>query len=237
METKIDPKFWPLLENERVDDLQINNTFIIQNKKMYCFTSDAVLLANYAKANGKDTVIDLCSGSGIVGILLSQKTKAKKIKCVEIQPEFCDMIKRSIMCNALSDRMEVVNCSVQNATKNLSLESASVIVCNPPYKNKDTHKITENPKIAMCKYETTLNFDELALAVFKLLKFGGKFYFVHETNRLAEIITTLKKYNLEPKNITFVYPKNNMNSHIMLVEAVKGGKSGIIVKPSVVLES
>ena len=55
--------------NERLDDLQFNNLFIIQNKDGYCFTSDAVALANFVRGGVKDTMVDLCSGSGIIGIL------------------------------------------------------------------------------------------------------------------------------------------------------------------------
>ena len=69
-----------LSKDERLDDLQINNKFIIQNKNEYCFTSDAVQLANFAKVKPNDRVVDLCSGSGVIGVLIQTKTNCNKYK-------------------------------------------------------------------------------------------------------------------------------------------------------------
>ena len=57
-------------DNERLDDLMCNGYQIIQNPDEYCFTSDATKLANFVKCKKTDKVVDLCAGSGIVGILV-----------------------------------------------------------------------------------------------------------------------------------------------------------------------
>lgn len=218
-----------LKPNERLDDLLFNDMHIIQNKNEYCFTSDAVLLANFAKAKKSDNVIDLCSGSGIVGILFYAKNLCKSMTLVEMQPNFADMASRSVELNHLSDKIKVINTKVQDAPKTLENGKYDVILCNPPYKIPQNHHISEKQEIAMCKYELMLKFDELCQSVSKLIKFGGKFYFIHESNRLAEIITTLKKYNFEPKKIELCYPAQKSTSNVVLIEAVKGAKSGCVV--------
>lgn len=218
-----------LKENERLDDLLFNDMHIIQNKERYCFTSDAVLLANFAKAKKSDSALDLCSGSGIVGILFYAKNLCKEQTLVEIQPEFCDMASRSVALNNLQDKIKVINSSVQDLPKLMQGKTFDVITCNPPYKTTQNHKISEKEHIAMCKYELTLTLDELIKSVSKLLKFGGKFFFVHETNRLSEIILTLKKYNMEAKRIELCFPQNKKTSNVVLIEAVLGAKSGVVV--------
>ena len=218
-----------LRSGERLDDLLLNDIHIIQNKNAYCFTSDAVLLANFAKAKKSDNVIDLCSGSGIVGILFYAKNLCKSMTLVEMQPEFADMAQRSVELNNLTDKIRVVNKKVQDAPKILENGKYDVILCNPPYKIPQNHHISEKQEIAMCKYELMLTFDELCQSVSKLIKFGGKFYFVHASNRLAEIISTLQKYHLEPKKIELCYPAQKNTSNVVLIEAVKGAKSGCIV--------
>lgn len=224
-----------LLENERIDDLEFNNLNIIQNNDLYCFTCDAVLLANFAKAKKTDKLLDLCSGSGIVGILTQAKNNNQNLTCVELQECMANMCNRSIQLNKLENIAKVVNCSVQEAPKVLGSEVFDVIVCNPPYKKTDSHKISEKAEIGICKYEIKLTFNELAKSVNSLLRFGGKFYFVHESCRLSELISTLKQNNLQPKRIKFVYPKKNANSHIVLIEAKKGAKDGLIIEPPIVL--
>ncbi len=225
-----------LKTDERLDDLQLNCLKIIQNKKLYCFTSDAVLLANFVKARKTDKVLDLCSGSGIVGILVNEKNKPNHTTLLEIQPELVDMAKRSVELNELQNQISVVNLSVQEASKKVEMqEKFSVVCCNPPYKKIDGHKLSNNNSIDMCKYELTLKLDELFNCTSKLLKYGGKFYFVHESSRLTEIVETLKKHNLEPKKIQFVYPKKNANSNVVLISATKHGKSGVLICPPKIL--
>ena len=224
-----------LEENERIDDLQFNGLKIIQNKNLYCFTCDAVLLANFVKATYKDDILDLCSGSGVVGILALAKTNAKSLTCLEMQKVMSDMCQKTIEMNELTNKVRVVNARVQDAVKLLGNEKYSIIVCNPPYKKVNSHKINEAKEIAMSKYELELSFSELAIEVNKLLKYGGKFYFVNETNRLSEYFEVLRKLKLEPKRLQLIYPKKDANSHIALVECQKGAKTGLIVLPPVIL--
>ncbi|MBQ0017348.1 MAG: methyltransferase, partial [Clostridiales bacterium] len=226
MQKSIKEKLEFLKEGERLDDLLFNDMHIIQNKERYCFTSDAVLLANFAKSKRSDKVVDLCSGSGIVGILFYAKNLCKSMTLVEMQKDFCDMEKRSIELNSLDDKIEVKNVKVQDFPKTIESGSFDVVLCNPPYKKTSGHKITEKKEIAVCKYEMELKFDELCECVSKILKFGGKFYFIHDSSRLVELITTLKKYSLEPKVIELCYPSTKIESNVVMIEAVKNGKSG-----------
>lgn len=224
-----------LKENERLDDLQLNDMFIIQNTQEYCFTSDAVLLANFVRANSKDIVVDLCSGSGIVGILLSQKTSAKKIYLVEMQDHFVDMQTRTIKLNNLQDKVSPIHSKVQDICNFIPRESVSVVCCNPPYKQADKHKVSDKDSVAMCKYETELSLSELLKSASDLLKFGGKFYCIHQSNRLAEILCEMKKVNLEPKVVQFIFPKISLNSNVVLIEAKKCGNVGMTVKEPMIL--
>lgn len=218
-----------LRPNERLDDLLFKDMHIIQSTDGYCFTSDAVLLANFAKAKKSDSCLDICSGSGIVGMLVYAKQTPKNMTLLEIQPQLADMASRSVQINCLQDKISVINCSVQEFASSFNGKNFDVITCNPPYKVASSHKISEKKEIAMCKYELSLSLDDLIKSVARLLKFGGKFYFVHESNRLGEIILTLNKYNMQPKRLEFCYPSHKQTSNVVLIEAVLGAKSGVIV--------
>lgn len=213
-----------LKSNERLDDLKFNNLFIIQNPNLYCFTSDSVLLANFAKAKQTDKVVDLCSGSGIVGILMQAKTKASYVYLVEIQNELADMSKRSIIYNNLQDKFCVINKTLQNIHKEIGT-GFDVVVCNPPYKQAGGNKLSQNQSINICKHEITVTLEEIVLEASKLLKFGGYFYIINKEERLTDLICYLRKYNLEPKQIEIA--KGNDGNSRVLVKAKKGGKSGV----------
>lgn len=211
---------------ERIDDLQFKNLQIVQNKNLYCFSSDAVLLCNFVKARPKDTIVDLCSGSGVVGILAQAKTKAKYLIMVEKQTELFEMCQKSILLNNLQKKAKVFNLDIADAPQVLGHGIADVVCSNPPYFLPSQKKMTGNPKIDIAKFEIALTFDSLCLSASKLLKYGGKFFFVSDSTRIVQLLSTAQKYLLEPKTIEFVFPKQSKHSNVVLVECTKNGKSG-----------
>ena len=215
-----------LKNNERLDDLQINNKFIIQNKDEYCFTSDAVQLANFAKVKPNDRVVDLCSGSGVIGVLIQTKTDCKDITLVEIQEYMADMSRRSVEYNNQQEFIKVVNAPLQGIHKQIGHGCYSVVVCNPPY--KDCGVLNEKQSICIAKHEIEVNLEEIIEEASKLLKFGGRLYLVNREERLTDILVYSRKYNIEPK-ILKILPSSKGDS-IILVEGKKGGKSGIRIR-------
>ena len=215
-----------LKNNERLDDLQINNMFVIQNPNEYCFTSDAVQLANFAKAKPFDRVVELCSGSGVISILMQTKTGCKDFTCVEIQEYLADMSRRSVQYNKQSDYIKIINAPLQDIHKQLGIGEYSVVVCNPPY--KDCGVINEKPSIAIAKHEISVNLDEIIHEASVLLKYGGRLYLVNREERLTDILCTMRKYKIEPK-ILKILPSSKGDS-IILIEGKKGGKSGLRIR-------
>lgn len=214
---------------KRIDDLQINGLVLVQDTEKYCFTTDSVLLANFVKAKSKDFVVELCAGTGIISIILAGKRNVNHIKAVELQKECCDLLKESIQLNKLNDKIEVVNKRVQNLNDEIQRGSVDVVVVNPPYYKKEQSQ-NVNVAIALSTHEIALTIDEVFEESARLLKYGGKFYMVHHTDRLAEMISKMVKFGLEPKVLQFVQPKPKTESNLVLIEAIKGGKTGLKIK-------
>ncbi len=215
-----------LKNNERLDDLQFNNLYIIQNPDLYCFTSDAVELCNFVRAGSKDTIVDLCSGSGVIGILAQAKTNAKFVYLVELQSDLADMSERSCKYNKL-ENIKVVNAPLQNIHKQIGT-GFEVVTCNPPYKINDGGKLTEKQEIAICKHELTVTLEEIICEASKLLKFGGRFYTVNKEERLVDLFCLMRKYGIEPKVLKI--RNSTKGANVVLIEGKKGGKSGLIIQ-------
>ena len=214
-----------LKTNERFDDLQFNNLFIIQDKDGYCFSSDATNLANFVHVSNYGRVVDLCSGSGVIGILVNAKNKVKDVTLVEIQENLADMSKRSIEYNKIKN-ISVVNSKLQGVSKIIGEGDFDVVTCNPPYKKQGTaSQLSKNDSVAICKHEIVVTLEEIILEASKLLKFGGYFYVVNKEERLTDIICLCRKYNLEPKELKVIESISGAN--IIMVKAKKGGKSGL----------
>ncbi len=227
-----------LKQGERIDDLQRNGYHIIQNPEKFCFGMDAVLLTGFAHAQQKDVLLDIGTGTGIIPLLMSAKYGCEHLTGLEIQEESADMARRSVTMNRLTDRIDIVTGDVKEADKIFKSASFDCITCNPPYMIGQ-HGLTnpDAPK-AIARHEVLCTLEDVIRAVAKLLKPGGHFYMVHRPFRLAEIMTTLSQYKLEPKRMQLVYPYVDKEPNMVLVEAVRGGKPRMTVeKPLIIFES
>lgn len=224
-------------EQERLEDLKCNNLMLIQDPDNYCFTTDSVLLANFVKCKKTDKVVELCSGSGVISILLCSKQNPFHIHAVEIQPKLCDMSLRSVEYNNLQDKINVHNLPLQIAHDKLGCELYDVVVSNPPYYKIVGAPTNTNDEISLARHEVKMNLTDLVVEASKLLKYSGKFYFIHRADRLDEIILTLSANNMGVKVLQFIQPKPTKESHIVLVQAIKGAKKGVKILPMLYLNN
>lgn len=227
-------------KNERIDDLGINDLKIIQNKEYFCFGTDSVLLANFVKSeNSNNVILDLCSGSGVIPIILSAKKKYKKIFGIELQSEMYDLFDRNIKINNLEDSIISINENVKNIkdirkkiTSIMEKDKIDIITCNPPYKEIGTGLTTNHDVKTIAKCEVMCNLEDIFITSSKLLGKGGKLYLVHKPERLSDLIYFGRKYNLEAKEIRFVYPKIDKKPSIVLISYRKdGGNETKVLEP------
>ena len=214
-----------LKENERIDDLELNNLKIIQNKNGFCFGMDSVLLSDFAKnAKLNAKVIDLGTGTGILPILLSAKTKASKIVGIEIQKEVANMASRSVLLNNLQDKIQIVCEDIKNLKNIYKTNSFDAVVTNPPYKTKGTGGINEVEAKFISRHEITANLEDFISISSYLLKDQSSIYMVHRPERLVDILSLLRKYKLEPKELKLVQPSCDKVPNLVLIKATKNSK-------------
>lgn len=214
-----------LKENERIDDLEFKNLKIIQNKNGFCFGIDSILLSDFAKNIKKDCkVLDLGTGTGIISILLCGKTRLKKIVGVEIQSEVAKMANRSIKINNLEDKFEIVNDNILNLNNIYQKGTFDVIVTNPPYKKENTGIINESKTKELSRHEITANLENFISISKDMLKDKGEFYMVHRPERLVDILSIMRKYNIEPKILRMVYSNVNKEPNLILIKGVKNAR-------------
>lgn len=218
--------------------LGYKNLKIVQNTEMFKFSLDSVLLPNFITINKSvKNILDIGCGNAPIPLILSTKTDAKIIG-VEIQKEVAQLAKKNIEINKLTEQVEIINDDIRKLYKEWPTEIFDLIVCNPPF-----FKVTKESNLNKSDYQTNarhevnLNLEELIKISCKFLKNKGSLGIVHRPERLIEIVLLLKKYNLEPKKIQFVYPKKNKEANILLIEAKKNGNSGLkVLEPLIVHE-
>ena len=194
--------------------LNYSNAYIYQDTEYFKMSLDSLLLAKFVTINMRDkNIIDLATGNAPIPMLLTYRTKAH-ICGVEIQKEIYNLANLSIKKNKMTQQISLIN--------------VDVVTCNPPY-FKTNNTLFENNNIikASARHEKLLTLEDILRVSKYLLKNNGRLAMIHRTERLMEILFLMKKYNIEPKKIRFVYPNNTKNSDLVLIEGTLNGKSGL----------
>ncbi|MGP1432961.1 MAG: tRNA1(Val) (adenine(37)-N6)-methyltransferase [Catonella sp.] len=225
-----------LKEKERLDDLEISGLHIIQSPDKFCFGMDAVLLSGFAYAKKGNKIIDLGTGTGILPLLLWAKTDGEHFTGLEVQEESADMARRSVNGNKITN-IDIITGDIKEVSLLFDKQSFDIVTSNPPYMINEHGIVNPDAPKQIARHEILCTLEDVVKAASYLLKANGKLFMVHRPFRLPEIFESLKKYNLEPKRMRLVYPSEDKEPNMVLIEAVKYGKPRLKVeKPLIVYD-
>lgn len=218
--------------------LNFKNAYIYQNDDWFKFSLDSVLLANFVTINLRTKkILDLATGNAPIPMLLTYRTKAE-VYGVELQEEIYNLGQKSIVENDMLNQIHLLNIDVKNTNEYLGFEQFDVVTCNPPYFKTNNEKLLNDDKIkAIARHEIFLSLDDVCKIASNSLKNKGIFALVHRPERLLEILDTMRKYNIEPKKIQFVYPKIQKEANMVLIEGIKNSNHGLkLLNPIIVYD-
>ncbi|MFO7636798.1 MAG: tRNA1(Val) (adenine(37)-N6)-methyltransferase [Clostridia bacterium] len=223
-------------ENERIDDLELNGLKIIQNKSMFCFGTDAVLLADFVKAGNRARVADLGTGTGILPLLLTAKTKALKITGLEIQEKMCDMARRSVTMNGLEEKVEIIHGDIRSISSVMKAHSYDNVVANPPYMKNNAGFQNRDDSFTIARHEVLCSLEDVIRAGAYLLKFKGSLTMVHRPCRMVDVLFLMRKHGIEPKRLRVVQNRRESQPVLFLVNGVKGANPWLKVEKPLVIK-
>ena len=193
----------------------------MQKKDGFKFGIDAVLLADFAKNTKSHRTLDLCTGTGIVPVLLSAKTSTPRIDALEIQNEICDMAQRTIICNNLEDRIHITEGDLKDAAAIYGKAVFDKITVNPPYMKCGTGIVNDTDTKTISRHEVKCTLEDVISVSAQLLKPKGRLYMVHRAVRIADVLCLMRKYKIEPKLLRMVHPSPYKAANLMLIEGMR----------------
>ncbi len=221
----------------RTDDLQIKgrngkNLMIYQNPDSFCFGVDAVLLSAFARVKKNENVLDMCSGNGIIPLLLSAKTNAAHIDAVEIQADSAGLAQKSVALNGLQ---EVISVKIDDIKTYTAEKKYDCITCNPPYKEASGGKACESESIAVARNEILCSITDVCECASRNLKYGGLLFMIHRPERLADVICAMRSCDIEPKRVRTVHSYENKPPVLLLFEGRKCGNAKLIFEKPLII--
>ncbi|CAG7652002.1 tRNA1(Val) (adenine(37)-N6)-methyltransferase [Paenibacillus solanacearum] len=224
----------PVHASERVDDLLTQQLKIIQSEEVFSFSLDAVLLARFCQLPPRGRVADLCTGNGVIPLLLTTRTKAH-ITCIEIQERLADMAQRNVRLNNLEERITVVHGDLREAYTELGSGAFDVVTVNPPYLPVPNGEQNGNEHVAAARHEVFCTLDDVIRVSSRLVRSGGRVAMVHRPSRLVEIFAAMQAHRLEPKRIRFIHPRADSEANMVLIEALRDGKPEVRLLPPLIV--
>jgi tRNA1Val (adenine37-N6)-methyltransferase len=210
-----------LYPGERMDRIGFGDLRLIQKPEEFCYGVDAVILAEFASRKKADRIVDLGTGTGIIPHILAHKTRAREIYGIECQRESYERAVRNAELNELSGRIKFFHTDVANVKDWQG--SIDQVTANPPYTAANSGLTNESNAKMIARHEIVGNLEDFIRCSSMLLKNRGDFDLIHRPSRLTDILTLCRKYNLEPKELQMVAPRQGEIPNLLLLHCVKGG--------------
>jgi len=224
---------------ETLDDLLFGELKIIQKRKGFRYSVDALLISDFVlpgiRANQK--IMDLGSGSGVISLILAKRSKARKIIGMEIQKSLAEMAKRNVILNRLQNRIKILNCDARNLNQTFPPNSFDLIVSNPPFRKVGTGMLSRNRERAIARYELKLKMPELIKVCENVLKPRGKAVLIYPFERLWELVEELDQSQLKVSRLKFAYHQKGDPLPILFCIELKKVKTALKLDPPWFIET
>jgi tRNA1Val (adenine37-N6)-methyltransferase len=209
----------------------IRDIRLYQSKTGYRFSVDSLLLYDFVALREVSCIADLGAGSGIIGILLAKKYTGASVDLFEIQESLFKIAERNIRLNHLEDRVGVIRCDLRTLPALTStFRSYDLVVSNPPFRKIKSGLLNIEEEKAIARHEIKMSLTEFIAAAVSLLKAKGRLCLIYHPSRLAELIDAARRKGVEPKRLRFVHSTRTSEAKMVLLEAVKGGRTGLKVE-------
>lgn len=214
----------------------LGNGLEIIVSELFHFSTDTILLANFSQPAKNSRAVDLGTGCGTIPLLWTRNEPSTKAAAVEIQPEGCDMLSRTLEHNGL-ENISVINADLRNLKGVLPFGEADLVACNPPYKLAGSGVKNPDREKLIARHEEDCTIDDVCAAAAKLLRFGGRFCICQRPERLVDILEAMRKHGLEPKRLRLVQQRTGKAPKLFLAEGRRGGRAGgLVVEKTLLVE-
>lgn len=209
--------------------------FYINVSKNHTFGTDAIVLANFAKARKADKMLDLGTGCGIIPLLILRDGNLLHATGVDISTEACALAEQTAAELEL-DNFTVINSDLNELKGKTDFGCYTLVTCNPPYKAPDAGLKNPNERLRVARHEVACTLSDIVSVASRLLQTSGRFCICQRPERLAELMALLREYKLEPKRLRLVSQSVGREPWLFMVEAKKCAKTGLRIEPTLYIE-
>ena len=202
---------------------------IVQPVEGYRFSLEALLLSGFVRLRGRERVLDLGAGCGVIAAVLALRYPGVRIVALEIQEVLSRALGLTVRENAFEGRVFPLRGDLRRFP--LKAGAFEAVVANPPFKPPQSGRLPPEESHLLARTETLATLADFLSAARRALKTGGRLFMVHTALRLAEVLSEMRTRDLSPQRLRLVHPAPGEEARFMLVEAVAGGRTETRVDP------
>ncbi len=151
------------------------------------------------------TILDIGTGTGLLSMMLAQKTDAT-IDAVEINEDVFMQARENVNASPWKDRINIFQKDIKNFSPGKTYD---LIICNPPFYENDLRSPDDQKNVS--KHSELLNMDELFELTCNLLKNNSHFAILLPFHRSNDAKQTALKHSLYLRENLFVRQSTNHN--------------------------
>jgi len=223
------------MSDDSLDILVDGKLRLYQDRRGYRFSLDALLLAHFVTLKRRDRVADLGAGNGAISLLLSHLHPSAALTALEVQPAMAERAQRSVALNGLDQRVNVVTGDLREIASHFAPGFFDVVVSNPPFRTPGSGRMSPHREKQIARHEIKGGLPDFIAAGAYLLPTKGRLALIYSAERAIELLAALHAAGLEPKRLRWVHSFADEAALLVLVEAVKGGRSGVQVAAPLVI--
>jgi tRNA1Val (adenine37-N6)-methyltransferase len=218
-----------LTSEETLDRLDGFDVQVVQHRDGYRFSTDPVLLSDFATIRRGDDVVDLGSGSAVIALIVARAHPTVSVLALELQAGQVARAQKSIFLNGLQDRIQMRQHDIRSVPSELHGRFDHVL-CNPPFRPLGQGRCSQGDERARSRHEISGGLEAFVAASALLLRHGGVLSMIHLAERSAELMTAMNQYGLACKRLRYVHSRPGQSARLVLVEGRKGGGAGVAVE-------
>lgn len=172
-------------------------------------------------------IVDMCSGSGAIGLNIAKKFENNTIICVDVDQKAIDNIEKNIQSNYLENVEAVKSNLFENEVIIKRIKSCSdwVLICNPPYvPESDKPKKIENnlkfePDLAIYSSENGLYlFNSIIESIKTIGCFPSEIVFELDPRNIDEAAVALREVY---KHVDIIKDSNNLDRFLVALDKIQ----------------
>ena len=202
----------------------------------HTFGTDAVLLANFAKAKQNDKAVDLGTGCGIIAFLMLRDNNCQSAFGVDISSEAIELAKKTKE-EFNFDNFTPVLSDLKDLKGKVPFGCHTLVTCNPPYKAPSAGLKNPDSVKSVARHEVECTLEDIIAIGAKLLQTGGRLCMCQRPERLAEMMSLMRKYKVEPKRLRLVCKCVGASPWLVMVEGRRCGNTALAIEPTLYVEN